>query len=59
MKSYAAVTGGVLLVVVVVGSGAEVTSGDVGVLFCCSFFSACSLSRCRRRYAALCWISSC
>lgn len=57
MKSYAAVTGDTLLVVV--GSGFEVTSGDVGVLFCCSFFSACSLSRCRRRYAALCWISSC
>lgn len=58
MKSYAVVTGGMLLVAVV-GSGIEVASGDGAVLFCCSFFSACSLSRCRRRYAALCWISSC
>lgn len=47
------------VVAAVVGSGVEVAFGVLGLLLCCSFFSACSLSLCWRRYAALCWSSSC
>lgn len=42
-----------------VGPAGASSAGVVCLVFCCSFFSASSLSRCWRRYAALCCSCSC
>lgn len=48
---------------VVLGAGVGLLGASSGkddcLVFCCSFRSACSLSLCWRRYAALCWSCSC